>query len=184
MNNRAQLVDAWRQIAVTANAWLGVFNVSYNLNTLSPANQTKPLDFAASRTDQQLALTTELPLVRKAERNAYRTTLIQFQRQRRALMLDEDEVLQQVRSELRQLRQLAANYEIQRRSLELAYAQVTLAQETFRAPPVPGEQRDAATAAAALTQQLLNAQQAVPPSPGRPVHRLGDLPDHADGLLS
>src|SRR5262249_46650783 len=31
MNQRAQLVDAWRQIAVTANSLLGVFNVEYHL---------------------------------------------------------------------------------------------------------------------------------------------------------
>src|SRR5262249_26092114 len=33
MNVRAELVDAWRQIAIFANALLGTFNVDYNLST-------------------------------------------------------------------------------------------------------------------------------------------------------
>ena len=34
MNVRGQLVDAWRQIAVYANALLGVFNVQYSMSTI------------------------------------------------------------------------------------------------------------------------------------------------------
>jgi outer membrane protein TolC len=109
-----------------------------------------------------LTFNTELPLVRKQERNTYRASLIGFQQLRWDLMLAEDQVLFQVRQDLRQMQQLAENYRIQQVNLELAYTQVTLALEAFRAPPAPGEQRDSAAAAAALTRQLLDAQQSVP----------------------
>jgi hypothetical protein len=162
MNQRALLVDAWRKIAVVANSLQGTVDVGYDLEMLTPPGEVKPLAFAGKRSQHLLKFNFEFPWVRKFERNAYRATLIAYQRQRRELMLFEDQIVQDIRQHLRHLRQLAFNYEIQRRNLELAYFQVGLALETFRAPPAPGEQRDAATAAAALTQQLLNAQRSVP----------------------
>ena len=161
-NERARVADAWRGIGFSANSLLGTFDVGYNLKASTPPGAAKPLAFATSRTQQQLRFNTSLPLVRKLERNIYRQSLIDFQRQRRTLMAAEDQIVLDVRQHLRRLQQLTENYEIQRRVVELAYLQVTLALETFRAPPAPNEQRDAATAAAALTQQLLNAQRAVP----------------------
>lgn len=166
MNARAQLVDSWRQIAVTANSLLGTFNVKYHMDSSTPPTSNEPLSFGNGRTRHQLILDWELPLVRVAERNAYRTSLITYQRQRRALMLTEDSVLDGVRQEVRQLRQLSENYKIQRRSVELAYFQVENALETFRAPPQPvagaGAVGGSAAQAAALTQQLLSAQSRLP----------------------
>src|SRR5437867_12383191 len=92
MNARAQVVDAWRQLRVTANALMGVFNVGYHLDSVTPAGQARPLAFAASRTNQELTLNGQLPLTRIAERNAYRTALIGYQRARRALMSLEDNI--------------------------------------------------------------------------------------------
>src|SRR5262249_28673763 len=107
MNVRAQLVDSWRQLAVFANALLGSFNVEYHLNTATPAGAAMPLNFGGSRTNHQLILNGQLPLVRTEERNNYRASLIAYQRQRRALMEAEDLVAQAVRGEIRTLRQLA-----------------------------------------------------------------------------
>jgi hypothetical protein len=160
MNARAQVVDAWRQIAVKANALMGVLNVQYNLNAASPAGENEPLNVGGSRTDHQLVINGQLPLVRRTERNAYRTALIAYQRQRRVLQATEDFILNDVRTDLRQLRQLAENYKIQQRSVEVAYAQVENSLEALQAPPDPRTSAGGQTAgnAAALTQQLLNAQ--------------------------
>lgn len=157
MNARARLVDTWRQIAVRANALLGVFNVRYRLESFTPFGAAQPLDFGDSRTRHQLFLNGELPLVRKAERNLYRAALIDYQRQRRDLMATEDSILVRVRDETRRLRVLAQNYTIQKRLVELAYLQVENAEDTFRAPSRPAREADDA-AAAALTRQLLDAQ--------------------------
>ena len=86
MNQRARVVDAWRQLAVTANALLGVFNVEYHLSAFSPRGQAQPLVFDGSRVQNQLVLNAQLPLVRLAERNAYRTALINYQKERRDLL--------------------------------------------------------------------------------------------------
>jgi outer membrane protein TolC len=162
MNVRANLVDAWRQYAVFANALLGTFNLQYHLDTFTPVGQARPLAFSGSRSTNQLIMNFELPLVRMQERNNYRATLIAYQRQRRALMEAEDLVAQSVRGEIRQLRVLAEQYKIQQRQVELAYLTVESSLDTFQAPPAPGAAGDPASRASSLTQQLLNAQRSLP----------------------
>src|SRR5262249_55418351 len=100
MNVRGTVVDAWRQLAVFANALLAPLNVQYSLSSSTPAGLNQPFDFSANRTRQQLIFNTELPLVRKAERNRYRASLINFQRFRRILQRAEDQVMFDVRGEL------------------------------------------------------------------------------------
>ncbi|MGL6095678.1 MAG: TolC family protein [Fimbriiglobus sp.] len=158
MNARAQVVDSWRQIAVQANGLQGVFNVGYNLDATTPVNGTLGTSFSPSRTRHQVILDIEPPLIRRAERNLYRAALISYQRQRRNLMAFEDNILTDARVDLRQLRQLAEAYALQQRAVELAYSQVDNARSTFVAPPDPASARGAAGEAAALTQQLLEAQ--------------------------
>src|SRR5207249_2211329 len=101
-----------------------------------------------------------LPLVRILERNAYRASLIGWERWRRTVMAAEDNVAADVRSDLRDLRVSAANYKIQQRAVEVAYHQVENALDTFRAPPPPTQLQGGPNPgnAAALTQQLLGAQ--------------------------
>ena len=100
MNMRAQVVDAWRQLAVYANALLGIFNVQYNLTAASPPGVAQPLNIGGSGTAHQLILNTQLPLTRILERNNYRASLIAYQRQRRALQEAEDLAVQAVDNEL------------------------------------------------------------------------------------
>lgn len=161
MNERARLADAWRRIAVSANGLLGVFGVRYNWDSTTPSGQAQPLNFSGSRSQNRLTLNGELPLVRLTERNAYRSTLIAYQRQRRELMAAEDRILNTVRAQTRLLRLQSENYKIQQRAVELAYFQVENSLDTFRAPPTPQEGASAARAAA-LTQQLLSAQRSLP----------------------
>jgi hypothetical protein len=158
MNARAQVVDSWRQITVQANSLLGTFDVRYDLNTATPGDGSNGLGFSGPRTSHTVTLRVEPPLVRRAERNQYRAALIGYQRSRRNLMAFEDNILTDARANLRQLRQLAESYSLQQRSLDLAYSQVENARSTFTAPPDPTSARGAAGEAAALTQQLLEAQ--------------------------
>lgn len=160
MNARGQLVDAWRQIAVQANALQGVFNVGYQLDTSSPAGQNVPLGLGGSRTRNQLIVNGELPLVRRLERNNYRTAILGYQRSRRALQATEDFILNTIRNEVRSLRTLAEQFKIQQRTVDVSYALVENSLDVFQAPPDPRSVGGGQTAgnAAALTQQLLNAQ--------------------------
>jgi hypothetical protein len=160
MNSRAQVVDAWRQIKVTANALQGVFNVQYNLGSTTPNGGTNPVAFTGDRTDQTLTFSGELPLVRRAERNNYRAALIGYQRQRRTLQAFEDNIANDVRADIREVRTIAELYRVQQRLIEIGYFQVDNAEAILLAPPVPGAQSDAGSAAA-LTLQVLNAQQSL-----------------------
>ena len=160
MNARAQVVDAWRQIAVRANALQGVFDVRYDLTANSPQDGTDGLNFAGSRMLHQVSLRIEPPFVRRAERNLYRAALIAYQRQRRNLQAFEDNIVTDARIDLRALRQLYRTFAVQQRAVELAYSQVDNARSTFLAPPDPKTQ-DTAGNVAALTQQLLEAQAAL-----------------------
>jgi outer membrane protein TolC len=157
MNARGQVVDAYRQIAVQANSLQGFFDVRYDLNSATPAGQNRPFGFSGDRTSHQLVINAELPLVRRAERNNYRAALIGYQRQKRTLMAFEDNIANDVRADIRLLRTLAEQYKIQQRVVELGYSQVDNAQALLIEPPAPNAQQSAGNAAA-LTQQVLNAQ--------------------------
>lgn len=158
MNGRAQLVDAWRQIAVAANGLLGAVDVRYNMQALSPDDVARPLAFSGSRVRHRMAINAEAPLVRIVERNAYRATLFNWQRERRNLMAFEDLIALEVRSQIRSLRAQARNYELQKQIVELAYLNLDNALEVLYAPQPgsQGPQNDANQAA--LTLQLLTQQ--------------------------
>jgi hypothetical protein len=129
------------------------------LDTNTPAGLNRPLDLGGSRTRQRLTINGELPLNRRAEAIQYRTALIGYQRERRALQASEDFILSDVRAEIRQLRVLAENYRIQQRAVAVAYSVRENSELSFlEAPPIPGAGAGQAGNAAALTQQLLNAQ--------------------------
>ena len=158
MNARGELVDSWRQIAVAANSLMGAVDVRYHGESLSPVDVARPLAFSGSRARHSLAINAEAPLVRILERNAYRTTLFNWQRQRRNLMAFEDTIVLAVRRQIRGLRALARNYELQKQVIELAYLNIDNALETLYAP-VPGVQGAGSDGnQAALTTQLLNTQ--------------------------
>jgi hypothetical protein len=165
MNGQAQLVDAWRQIRVTANALMGVATVSYLLSSQTPPNSLHALAFNPQTTNQELILNTQLPLVRMSQRNAYRTALINFQRARRGLQSLEDNIASQLRFDVRQLHLFAENYKIQQKVLASLYSQVENSLEQIAAPTDPtaltvsGTQGQAN--AAALTQQYLGALQSL-----------------------
>ncbi len=171
MNQRAQLVDAWRKLAVAANSLMGVLDLQYHGDVSTPLGMARPLAFAGSRGRHQLAINAELPLVRIAERNLYRSALINYQQQRRNLQLAEDNVLAAVRADLRQLRAFSYSYHrVQKKNVELAYRQVSQALIAFSQPQAPaGPALPAGLVGspagsgrggdpAALTNQLLGAQ--------------------------
>lgn len=158
MSARALVVDAWRRVNVVANSLQGVFDVEYDLSTGSPTGLDRPFSLGGSRTLHQIKLRMEPPFVRRAERNNYRAQLIAYQRQRRNLQAVEDNVVTDSRVDLRALRQLAQSYKVQQKAVELAYITVDNARSQFTAPADP-QARDTAGNSAALTQQLLDAQQ-------------------------
>jgi hypothetical protein len=160
MNARAQVVDAWRQLKVTANGLLGVATAQYTLQSQTPPG-SRPLAFASDATSQQLRLNFQLPLNRLAQRNAYRAAQINYQVARRNLIALEDSIASQVRFDVRQLQLFVANYRIQKRIVHSLYKQVDSALDVIVAPTDPDALKGSGTSAqanaAALTQQYLGA---------------------------
>ena len=114
--------DSQRKVRVAAD------NLQPSLNLVADASLTKqfyssfsPEDFAANA-----GLQLGLPLDKLTERNAYRTSLISFEKQLRALATELDGLREDIRQGVRQLAQQRENYFIQQNALALAEQRVTV----------------------------------------------------------
>jgi hypothetical protein len=133
MNARAALVDAWRRIEFDANALKSDLNL-----TLSGDLQTvddHPFRFRGTTGRLRVGVQFDSPLTRMVERNAYRETLINYQRARRNYMLFEDRINQSLRNILRIIQMFTLNFEMSRAGVIVAVKQVDLAREKLREPP-------------------------------------------------
>jgi outer membrane protein TolC len=132
MNQRAQVVDAWRQIAVTANALKSDLNLTLNATLATPPVSLNPVGFSASANTYSVAVQFAAPLDRLAQRNVYRQSLISYQAARRAYMALNDQIVSAIRRDLRQLETDRLSFEIARRSLVAAARQVEFAEYNLR----------------------------------------------------
>ncbi len=113
-----QLVDAERRVKVAANALKPGLDLTATGNVGSKSgNRFSALDFDRSTWTAGLAL--DLPLDRKAERNGYRRSLIDYEVATRNASLVEDTVKLDVRNSYRNLMQAERDYEISKKSLDL-----------------------------------------------------------------
>jgi outer membrane protein TolC len=151
-NQLGQVTDSWRKVWIAANALRGTLNINATANVGTDPSNPHPLDFASSASLYTVGLQFDGPLNRLAERNAYRASLISFQRAKRGYMALSDSVEQQIRGDLRQLRQTRLNFEIQRQSLLVATRQVESARLSLINPS-----RAQNTDTLATTTQLLQA---------------------------
>jgi hypothetical protein len=157
MNARGQLYDAWRQLAVTFNGVKGIFNVNITNQVFTPPGVTNPLGFWDQSKQFALTLNTELPLVRVNERNLYRTALIRYRQQQRALMLLEDSIKLAIRTDVRALVLQSEVYNIQKGNLVISLRQKDNSQRLIFAPPGPGDS-GGSQQITANTQTLVQAQ--------------------------
>ncbi len=133
MNARAALVDAWRRIEFDANALKSDLNLTFSgdLQTVDD----HPFRFRGSTGRLRVGVQFDSPLTRMVERNAYRETLINYQRARRNYMLFEDRINQSLRNILRIIQMFTLNFEMSRAGVIVAVKQVDLAREKLREPP-------------------------------------------------
>jgi hypothetical protein len=160
MNTRAALYDAWRNLAVTANGLLGVFNVTLTNQYLTPPTTTNPFGFLDQSKQFTLVFSAELPLVRVAQRNAFRTAQITYRRQQRFLQDTEDSIKFAVRSDIRNLIVQANSYNIQKELLVVNLRQKDNALRQIFAPPGPGD-AGASQQVTSNTLALVNAQNSI-----------------------
>jgi outer membrane protein TolC len=123
LNEIDRFEDSKRKIIVAANRLKTTLNFFANV-TLESEAPTDYTRFDADDVRVVTGLTLDLPLDRLRERNDYRTTLIRFERQVRALSLALDSLRGNINEGLRALEESRRLYEIQLKELELANTRV------------------------------------------------------------
>jgi outer membrane protein TolC len=124
-NVREQYEDAGRKIGVAADALRAQVDLVASAGIDS--EREKATRFAAPDIDRyhwNAGLELNLPLDRKAERNAYRRSLITYEQSRRTFELRADEIKLQVRDGWRALDQAKRNFEISEIGVKLAERRV------------------------------------------------------------
>jgi outer membrane protein TolC len=122
-NSADTVEDAGRKVVVAADNLGAELNLIGSAGvTSTPQTKFQRLQFHEGR--YSLGLEADLPLDRKAERNAYREALIALEQRRREYQNDVSEVELDVRQAYRELQVAAERYETQKNSLELAETRV------------------------------------------------------------
>ncbi|MHC4260198.1 MAG: TolC family protein, partial [Planctomycetota bacterium] len=122
-NTRDKIDDARRKVEVAADGLGAELNL-IGTAEVSSTEKTRYSRFEFHRGTYGLGLEADLPLDRKAERNAYREALIVLQQQHREYENDVANVKLDVRAAYRQLKEAQERYETQKMSLELAKKRV------------------------------------------------------------
>ncbi|HWA99525.1 MAG TPA: hypothetical protein VG713_13575 [Pirellulales bacterium] len=135
MNNRATVVNTWRLITFNANALRSNLTVQIAGDMGNVRNNI--VSFDPSNGNLTASLRFDPPLTRLLERNNYRQALINYQQDRRTLIQFEDSINQTLRQDLRVIRQLRLNLEIQRRAVTIAVRRVDKTLEDLSQPPEP-----------------------------------------------
>ncbi|MEM8669076.1 MAG: TolC family protein [Planctomycetota bacterium] len=160
MNGRAALVDSWRQIQIASDALQSVLDLSAS-GTIE-TDRNNPLSLRGSTTRTGVGVQFDAPFTRLLERNDYRESLINYQRNRRNFIQSRDRLQLDLRNLLRDIEQLRSNLEIQRSAVGIAIRRVDVTGTELYAPvppPQPGQRSAPFGPTAAIN--LLSAQSAL-----------------------
>lgn len=155
MNARASLVDRWRKIAFFADQLEGNVDLVFAGDMGSVTDNPFRLNYENGQL--QAGLRFDAPLVRIAERNRYRESIIEYEQDRRRMYQFEDEVKRNLRQTLRTIEQDKVLFELNRRSVQVNIEQVELNRFALEEPVAPGaggSARLGATTARDLIQAL------------------------------
>jgi hypothetical protein len=133
MNARAGLVDNWRQIQFAANALESQFDLVLDGSIGNVGDN--PFRVRYENGSLRGGFRFDSPIVRLAERNQYRQTLINYQRSRRRFYLFEDEVKRNLRLVLRTINLQKTSFELQRLSLEASILNLEQSNLVLEQPP-------------------------------------------------
>jgi hypothetical protein len=123
-NARAALVDAWREIEVVADDLESDLDLVVSGDVRNVGNN--PWNLQSSTGRIRLGLQWDAPLTRLLERNAYRASLIEYERTKRDYYQFEDGIWQQIRAEIRQLQSNRLTFELGRQAVSIAAEQIEL----------------------------------------------------------
>jgi hypothetical protein len=121
MNQRETLADAWRDIKFKGDDLKSILNLQASQRMRTRSDMNRPFDFTFDDSDTRVAITFDAPLNRRAQRNRFRASLVNYNAGLRTLMEQEDEIKFDVRDSLRQLLLDQEQYRIDVASAALAY---------------------------------------------------------------
>jgi outer membrane protein TolC len=124
MNQRERLADNWRGIKLAGDDLKSILNVRASQEVRTRSDVNRPFDFTFDDSQTRVTMTFDAPLNRRAQRNQYRTALINYNLAIRNLINAEDEVKFQVRNTLRDLQVDREQYQIAVSSAALAFERV------------------------------------------------------------
>ena len=154
MNQRGSLADDRRSIKLAADDLKSILNLNASQTIGTRTSNDRPFDFTFDESRTSLGATLDLPLNRRAQRNAYRVSLINYQAGLRALTQLEDGIKLAIRDDIRQLALQSEQYQIAVGSAALAYGRVISARLELQLG-IPGVQpRDVIEAQDAYTVSL------------------------------
>jgi outer membrane protein TolC len=125
---RDQVDDAKRKIEVAKNSLLPELDVNFNSSVGNPT-ESAAKNLNSSTWQYSAGVTLDLPVDRVAERNAFRSSLISFERARRNLEQQRDLAVSDVRQSVRSLQSAQSTLEIQRKAIDVARRQLDYANE-------------------------------------------------------
>lgn len=122
-NEKDRVADAQRRVHVAENALKPGLDIVADAQ-VATAGENTPAKFDFKRTEWNIGLDVDPPLDKKAERNAYRSALIDLERATREGTLAEDTIKLEVRAAYRNLEQARRNYELALESVKLSERRV------------------------------------------------------------
>jgi outer membrane protein TolC len=132
LNEIDRFEDSQRKIYVAANALRADVNLVGDAS-LQSRGPTDYAHFNFNDVEASVGLQVNLPFDRLKERNAYRATLINFERQIRTLAQALDDVREDVRRGMRTVQQARQSYQIQKNAVDLANRRVESATLSLQA---------------------------------------------------
>ena len=121
MNEREALADVWRDIKFRGDDLKSVLNLRASERLRTRRDTNRPFDFTFDDSETRLTVTFDAPLNRRAQRNRFRRSLIDYNLGLRTLMEREDAIKLDVRDSLRRLALDQEQYRIDVASAALAY---------------------------------------------------------------
>lgn len=132
MNSQALVMDAFRKVEVAADALESDLSITGSVALGSDPSKNNAFRFDSSANTYRVGAQFDGPLNRLNERNAFRAQQIAYQRISRSFVADKDQVANEVRAILRQLKLRRLNFQIARQQLVAATRQVDQAQIDLR----------------------------------------------------
>lgn len=124
MSQRERLADNWRSIKLAGDDLKSILNVRASQEVRTRSDVNRPFDFTFDDSQTRVIMTFDAPLNRRAQRNQYRASLINYNLAFRNLINAEDQVKFQVRNTLRDLQVDREQYQIAVSSAALAFERV------------------------------------------------------------